>query len=583
MANKSNAVLNPAGIFVDGPRLYTTKTLEARNIPATYGNVHYVDKSISASGNGKSWSRAKKTITEAVAAASDYDVILIAPGFYTEAATLTVTQTGLKMYGVNTTGKTRGPVGLKTPTSAGPIITVAIDSNDVEIANLAFITTSGQKGIQLGGAATGYVWRTHIHDCSFHGDGTGTYGIAVYGATTTPSGGSFPDVAECTIENNWFYAWATACICAYGTRVAVKNNTCFVPASGYGIVIGVGRPFGDYTGNRIFGVNSSDTGFVVTGSDEDALNLDDNTVKNVATPITVGLYTSWYDGNNFGSRDYLYHTIQSDAEKGDSGDVWYVDAAVSASGDGRCWKSAFKTITEAVAAATTEGSVIRVARGDYDEGAAVAITVRGTKIIGCGDDNRNVSMIYSTTGTYNLMEIDGHEVEIIGMGFSVIPDTKSAIVISGTSASYKCRIAHCRLDGWSGEYGVYLNESPDTLIEHNLFRSFNTAAVYANSTRTVVRNNIFHVVAAKIGIEHIPAGGSRPDNVYIDNVFSGATSSTTTAIKFTGAPSDGTIICARNRLCGTFDVDITAIAAHGGVDNYAGDADGGVLIDTCSG
>ena len=47
MANKSNAVLNPAGIFVDGPRLYTTKTLEARNIPATYGNVHYVDKSVS--------------------------------------------------------------------------------------------------------------------------------------------------------------------------------------------------------------------------------------------------------------------------------------------------------------------------------------------------------------------------------------------------------------------------------------------------------------------------------------------------------------------------------------------------------
>ena len=271
-----------------------------------------------------------------------------------------------------------------------------------------------------------------------------------------------------------------------------------------------------------------------------------------------------------------------------AGGVWYVDANKTTSGNGKSWDRAFKTITEfltaseaAYAADTTRiFPICMVAPGDYDEGAALTITVPGTKIIGSGDEHRNVSMIYSTTGTYNLIEIDAHQVEIIGMGLSVIPDTKSAIVISGTSASYKCRIAHCRLDGWSGEYGVYLNESPDTVIEHNVFRSFNTAALYVNSTRTLVRNNIFHVVAAKIGIEHVPAGGNRPDNVYVNNFFSGATSSTTTAIKFTGAPNDGTIICAKNMLCGTFDVDITTIAAHGGVENYAANADGGVLIDT---
>jgi len=261
------------------------------------------------------------------------------------------------------------------------------------------------------------------------------------------------------------------------------------------------------------------------------------------------------------------------------GTVWYVDDSVTTSGNGRSWTLAKKTISEAVDAASAFDKIL-VAPGDYDEGGVLDITTEGLKIIGHGDQYRNVSMLYSTSGSYDLMTINAHHVEIIGLAFSVIPDTKSAIVISGSSASYKCRVAYCRLDGWSGEYGVYLNESPDTVIENNLFRSFNTAALYVNSTRTMVRDNIFHVVAAKVGIEHVPAGGNRPDNVYIDNLFSGATSSTTTAIKFTGAPSDGTIICARNYLTGTFDVDITTIAAHGGVNNYAADADGGSLIDT---
>ena len=269
--------------------------------------------------------------------------------------------------------------------------------------------------------------------------------------------------------------------------------------------------------------------------------------------------------------------------------VWYVDGRRTTSGNGKSWTRAFKTIEEAliaVAASYANNSArtfhtIYVGPGDYDvSAAALALTVEGTKIIGMGDAYRNVSMIYSASGSLDLMTINAHHCEIIGMAFSVIPDTKSAIVMSGSSASYKCRVAHCRLDGWSGEYGIYLNESPDFVIEHNLFRSFNTAAVRSNSTRTIIRDNIFHVVAAKIGIEHVPSGGNRPDNVYIDNLFSGVTSSTTTAIKFTGAPSDGTIICARNYLTGTFDVDITKIAAHGGVRNYAGDADGGVIIDT---
>lgn len=263
------------------------------------GDVWYVDKDVSASGDGKSWPNAFKTITEAFTAAGNDDVILIGNGFYTEAATITITQVGLKVFGINSSGKARGPVGWKTPTAAGPIITVAVDANDVEIGNLCFIATSGQKGIQLGGVATGYVWRTHIHDCSFFGDSTGTYAVAVYGATTTPSAGNFPDVAECVVERCHFYAWVTACTCVYGTRAMVRDNTMFVPASGIGIVHGSGRPFVEISGNIIQGANSGDTGILITGDDDDAVIITDNTINNLATIITQDVSDGGVAGNNW--------------------------------------------------------------------------------------------------------------------------------------------------------------------------------------------------------------------------------------------------------------------------------------------
>jgi hypothetical protein len=262
---------------------------------------------------------------------------------------------------------------------------------------------------------------------------------------------------------------------------------------------------------------------------------------------------------------------------------YYVNANVAASGNGLSWDSPFKTITEAIAAATTRNDTIYVAPGDYDEGATIAITTQGLRMIGPGPEVQNKAMIYGNAGAYDLMTINAHEVVIDGMAFSDATDTYDGIVIGGASASYKVTIRNCRLDGWDGEYGIQAgasNDCPDLLIENNLLRSWNTAAIQVNCTRSTIRNNIFHVVTDKIGLEHVPSGGNRPDNVYIDNLFSGVSNSTTTGIKFTAEPSDGTIIVARNMFTGTWDVSITQIAAWAGVENYASSAAGGALIDT---
>ena len=241
------------------------------------------------------------------------------------------------------------------------------------------------------------------------------------------------------------------------------------------------------------------------------------------------------------------------------------------------------TISYAVGLATTN-AVIMVANGDYDEAATIAITVNGLKIIGTGPDTQNKSMVYDGAGGgYDLMTINANEVVIDGLALSAAGDTYDGIVVGGSSASYKVTIRNCRLDGWSGEYGIQagaVNDCPDILIENNLFRSWNTAAVQVNCTRSCVRNNIFHVVTDKIGLEHVPAGGNRPDNVYLDNVFSAIANSSSTGIKFTGAPNNGTIMIGRNMFFGTWDTSITQIAAHGGIENYAANATGGGLIDT---
>ena len=70
--------------------------------------------------------------------------------------------------------------------------------------------------------------------------------------------------------------------------------------------------------------------------------------------------------------------------------------------------------------------------------------------------------------------------------------------------------------------------------------------------------------------------------MYNFNTFDGVANSSTTGIKFTGAPSNGTIQYIKNLFTGTWDVSITQIAAAGGCLNYVSDGSGGALIDTVS-
>ncbi len=561
-----------AGILSDGVNITLPGgNFAARNFIVPSGNTWYVNKNNSVTGNGTSWELAFKTIAEAVAAASDYDTILIEEGVYDEGVVLNITQVGLRIFGMNTTNYMFGTTSIKA--SAANHICITINANQVEIAFLSFIQNNAKSCITIDPTAS--VYKTHIHDCHF-GTTAATYGVY--------AGGTM-DAVDTIVERCSFTVGAAVGVYINGTRCAVIDCSFNLAAGGTAIQHypnTTDRPYARYLGNKIMGVNSTDTGILISQAPTlGCLTVFDNVIENVATPITLAKSTKWYANNYFGVLDHLYHPDMQAVPNLKNNVIWHVDAAVATTGDGRCWKSAFKTILEAVAAASAFDAIL-VAAGDYDEGAVIPITTEGLKIIGAGDMNRNVAMIYNAGGAAHLMTINAHQVEILNMGFSAAASAKDAIRLGDTQTSYKCRIAGCRLDGWSGRYGIItVDDCPDLVIEDNVIRSWNTAGIQLNCTRALVRRNIFHVVTDCIGLEHVSAAGDRPDSVYVENLFSGIANATTTGIKFTGAPNNGTCIVARNIFAGTFDTAITKVAAFIGVWNYVSDNGGGnTLVDT---
>lgn len=272
---------------------------------------------------------------------------------------------------------------------------------------------------------------------------------------------------------------------------------------------------------------------------------------------------------------------QNKAALGKVGNKWYVDASMSASGVGKSWGTAFKTITEAYAACSAWDE-IHVAPGDYDEGAVVNITLQGIKIVGPGNSNQMLALWYTSSASHHILTINAHNVEISGMGFYQTKNNYDAIRVSTTASYFKCYIHDCRFDSTNGEYGVHggtTYDSPDILIENCKFTSWNTAAIYCYCTRGHVRNNTIVTVASKIGI-HLPAtGGNRGGVFCVDNDILGANSSDTGIS--VAAVNAGMLFISGNRVCGHGTADIAQFAngQYCGTENYGASTAGGALID----
>ena len=80
---------------------------------------------------------------------------------------------------------------------------------------------------------------------------------------------------------------------------------------------------------------------------------------------------------------YLADNLSNALAGNPSGDSWYVDTAKAQSGVGNSWDSAFKTVAEAVLAASAN-DVIFVAPGAYAENVVIPVTKPNLTVIGAG-------------------------------------------------------------------------------------------------------------------------------------------------------------------------------------------------------
>ena len=253
----------------------------------TPGSVWYVDKNRTegVSGSGGTWADAFLTLTEAVAVAGAYDVIFMGRGYYTEAATITIssTQRGLKIFGP-TSGGVPTSNGLSSATSGDDIL--IINADDVEIAGITFwCLTDGKNGIDVGAAYDGY--NNWIHDCCFL-TGNADNDLGEYGIKADNT----DDCVGLLIENNYFYFLSTAGITVGATRCTVRNNMIWSNSIGIdatAITAGAHSGLAIYDNKLIGRATGSTVGIELASPIEGHIFIANNIVSNFDTNITTGV------------------------------------------------------------------------------------------------------------------------------------------------------------------------------------------------------------------------------------------------------------------------------------------------------
>lgn len=217
--------------------------------------------------------------------------------------------------------------------------------------------------------------------------------------------------------------------------------------------------------------------------------------------------------------------------------TWYCDSSVGASGDGLDWATAFKTISEAVAAASA-GDVIKI-RGEFSsvvEGATIELDKELWLIGENTTPNQGCTMIYNGgAAAYPLVTVSAHQCKIINIYFSQIV-TQNSIEVG---AFWKLHVKGCKFD----QAKVMINapgDSPDLTIEDCFFRSITDYAIDAYVTRMLIKNCRFlDIASAKTAIRLASNGGNRPDTAIIGCKFHTYDVTNGVAIEVTNTPTVG--------------------------------------------
>lgn len=244
------------------------------------------------------------TVAQAFAVAAKNDtIILTAPdsGGHELSSKITITQFGLKVFGDQGT-QFNQRVTIKNPTTSADTDMFLIKADKVEFGYLTFQNRKAGKCIAIGDTAGQAYYQIHIHNCNFTDYG----GVATYGVSpgnTSDANNSQVDPVNLVVEDCVFSGFVTAAINANGTRDCYRNNFIVTAAGAAGIHANKhtdSRGYGIIRGNYILGVNSTDTGILVTdvGHAAGVYAMAENSIENCATTITTMTNLQGFDNNS---------------------------------------------------------------------------------------------------------------------------------------------------------------------------------------------------------------------------------------------------------------------------------------------
>jgi hypothetical protein len=196
------------------------------------------------------------------------------------------------------------------------------------------------------------------------------------------------------------------------------------------------------------------------------------------------------------SERYQIYRVRNDVNSlsGKIGYDWYVNSAVTASGNGKTRSTAFKTIAEAVAAASA-GDRLHM-RGTFTEALTCS---KQLAFIGAGLNVNDCVWMESAAGD-TLLTLTGKGCLIENIRFRV--PTTGGIGINMTNSDYTI-IRNCHFQGRSGSYyGIRNTGGSQCQITDNVFQYLNTAtygcAILGHTYTSVIpsgwiiKGNLFH-------------------------------------------------------------------------------------------
>ncbi len=225
------------------------------------------------------------------------------------------------------------------------------------------------------------------------------------------------------------------------------------------------------------------------------------------------------------------------------------DSGSDTANTGLTWASPYKSITKALTVAGNYATIY-VKQGIYLEGATLAVTQAGLRIIGVLNHHAQFGQpSIHTHGVETLMTINANQVELANLAFHD-QGAGTSVALGTTTATWRTHIHDCFFGGNdTALYGVDMNglmDSPNTVVERCYFAGYKTAAIHFSSHESTVRDCIFQIRTADTGILYASNSADRPYGNILNCKFFSSDSTDSIGISVSNTPTAGLLMVDGN-------------------------------------